>query len=49
MNDYKYIKAGDDTPFEITIYRVDARCDGRHYEVQFVRSLEEDIKRRFSV
>lgn len=36
----------DDIPFEITTYRVDARCDGRHCEVQFVRSLEEDIKRR---
>ena len=36
----------DDIPFEITTYRVDAKCNGRHCEVQFVRSLEEDVKRR---
>ena len=36
----------DDIPFETTTYRIDTRCDGRHCEVQFVRSLEEDIKRR---
>ena len=36
----------DDIPFELTTYRIDAACNGRHCEVQFVRSLEEDIKRR---
>lgn len=36
----------DDISFEVTTYRIDASCDGRHCEVQFVRSLEEDIKRR---
>lgn len=36
----------DDIPFELTTYRIDAECNGRHCEVQFVRSLEEDIKRR---
>lgn len=36
----------DDTTFEITAFRADKFCDGRHCEVQFVRSLEEDIKRR---
>lgn len=36
----------DDIPFEITTYRKDKFCDGRHCEVEFTLSLEEDIKRR---
>lgn len=33
-------------PFEITTLRVDAETDGRHAEVEFTRSWEEDAKRR---
>lgn len=36
----------DNISFEVTTYRVDTNCDGRHCEVQFTTSLEEDIKRR---
>ncbi len=36
----------DNISFEITTYRIDTNCDGRHCEVKFTRSLEEDIKRR---
>lgn len=36
----------DNISFEVTTYRVDTNCDGRHCDVQFTTSLEEDIKRR---
>lgn len=36
----------DNISFEVTTYRIDTNCDGRHCEVQFTTSLEEDIKRR---
>lgn len=36
----------DNIPFEITTYRVDTNCDGRHCEVKFTINLEEDVKRR---
>lgn len=36
----------DNISFEITTYRKDKFCDGRHCEVEFTSSLEEDIKRR---
>lgn len=36
----------DEIPFEVTTYRVDLNCNGRHCDVQFTTSLEEDIKRR---
>ena len=36
----------DDISFEVTTYRVDLNCNGRHCDVQFTTSLEEDIKRR---
>lgn len=36
----------DNISFEVTTYRVDTNCDGRHCQVQFTTSLEEDIKRR---
>jgi len=36
----------DSKPFEITTLRADKETDGRHAEVEFVRSWEEDAKRR---
>lgn len=36
----------DNISFEVTTYRIDTNCDGRHCNVQFTKSLEEDIKRR---
>jgi tRNA nucleotidyltransferase (CCA-adding enzyme) len=36
----------DREPFEITTLRADTETDGRHAEVEFVRSWEEDAKRR---
>ena len=36
----------DDEPFEITTLRADKETDGRRAEVEFVRSWEEDAKRR---
>ena len=33
-------------PFEITTLRADTETDGRHAEVEFVKSWEEDAKRR---
>lgn len=36
----------DNISFEVTTYRIDTNCDGRHCHVQFTASLEEDIKRR---
>ena len=36
----------DNEPFEITTLRADTETDGRHAEVEFVRSWEEDAKRR---
>ena len=36
----------DNEPFEITTLRADKETDGRHAEVEFVRSWEEDAKRR---
>lgn len=55
-NNYKTIPTGiehgtitviiDDIPFEITTYRIDTECDGRHCKIEFIHNLEEDIKRR---
>lgn len=55
-NNYRVIPTGiehgtvtviiDNIPFEITTYRKDKFCDGRHCEVEFTPNLEEDIKRR---
>ena len=36
----------DNEPFEITTIRADKETDGRHAEVEFVKSWEEDAKRR---
>ena len=36
----------DDKHYEITTLRVDKKCDGRHAEVEFTKSFEEDAKRR---
>jgi tRNA nucleotidyltransferase/poly(A) polymerase len=36
----------DDEPYEITTLRADTETDGRHAEVEFVKSWEEDAKRR---
>lgn len=36
----------DNISFEVTTYRIDLNCNGRHCDVQFTTSLEEDIKRR---
>jgi tRNA nucleotidyltransferase (CCA-adding enzyme) len=36
----------DSEPFEITTLRADTETDGRHAEVKFVKSWEEDAKRR---
>ena len=36
----------DNEPYEITTLRADKNTDGRHAEVAFVRSWEEDAKRR---
>jgi tRNA nucleotidyltransferase (CCA-adding enzyme) len=36
----------DKEPFEITTLRADTETDGRHAEVEFVKSWEEDAKRR---
>lgn len=33
-------------PIEVTTFRVDKKCYGRHADVQFVCSLEEDLARR---
>lgn len=55
-NNLKYIENGithgtitiiyKDIPMEVTTFRVDKDCDGRHCEVEFVKSLEEDLSRR---
>lgn len=55
-NNLKYIETGikhgtdtilyKDVPMEVTTFRVDKKCDGRHCEVEFVKSLEEDLLRR---
>ena len=36
----------DNEPYEITTLRADTETDGRHAEVEFVKSWEEDAKRR---
>jgi len=36
----------DSEPFEITTLRADTETDGRHAEVEFVKSWEEDAQRR---
>jgi tRNA nucleotidyltransferase/poly(A) polymerase len=36
----------DDEPYEITTLRADTETDGRHAEVEFVKSWKEDAKRR---
>ncbi len=36
----------DNEPYEITTLRADKETDGRHAEVEFVKSWEEDAKRR---
>ena len=55
-NNLKYIETGithgtitiiyKDIPMEVTTFRVDKNCDGRHCVVEFVSSLEEDLSRR---
>lgn len=55
-NNLKYIETGithgtitiiyKDIPMEVTTFRIDKDCDGRHCEVEFVKSLEEDLSRR---
>jgi len=55
-NNLKYIETGikhgtitlifKDISMEVTTFRVDKDCDGRHCEVEFVKSLEEDLSRR---
>lgn len=32
--------------YEITTYRIDKNCDGRHAEVEFCNNLKEDLSRR---
>lgn len=54
--DLKVIKTGidhgtvtaiwNDQPFEITTFRKDVNADGRHSEVEFTDSIEEDLGRR---
>jgi tRNA nucleotidyltransferase (CCA-adding enzyme) len=36
----------DKEPFEVTTLRIDVETDGRHAEVEFTRSFEEDAERR---
>jgi len=36
----------DGIPYEITTLRIDKKCKGREAEVEFVKSFEEDAKRR---
>lgn len=36
----------DGENYEITTFRVDRFCDGRHAEVEFARTLSEDLERR---
>ncbi len=55
-NNLKYIETGikhgtitiiyNELPIEVTTFRVDKECDGRHCEVEFVSSLKEDLSRR---
>lgn len=52
----KYIETGiehgtitiiyNNIPMEITTFRIDKGCDGRHCDVEFVKTLEEDLSRR---
>ena len=56
MKGYKIIPSGidhgtikvmlDRTEVEVTTYRVDKACDGRHADVEFTGSLEDDLARR---
>ncbi len=55
-NNLKYIETGiqhgtvtiifKDLPVEVTTFRVDTNCDGRHCDVKFVKTLREDLSRR---
>ena len=55
-NNLKYIETGikhgtitiiyNDIPMEVTTFRVDKDCDGRHCDVEFVKTLAEDLMRR---
>jgi len=55
-NNLKYIETGikhgtitifyNEIPMEVTTFRVDKDCDGRHCEVEFVKTLAEDLMRR---
>jgi len=55
-NNLRYIETGlkhgtitiiyKDLPVEVTTFRVDTNCDGRHCEVEFVKTLKEDLSRR---
>lgn len=55
-NNLKYIETGiqhgtitiifNDIPIEVTTFRADKNCDGRWCEVEFVKTLEEDLSRR---
>ena len=56
QNNLKYIETGikhgtvtviyNDIPMEVTTFRVDKNCDGRHCNVEFVKTLKEDLSRR---
>lgn len=55
-NNLKYIETGlkhgtvtiifKDLPVEVTTFRIDTNCDGRHCDVEFVSSLKKDLERR---
>lgn len=56
QNNLKYIETGikhgtvtiiySDIPMEVTTFRIDKDCDGRHCNVEFVKTLKEDLSRR---
>lgn len=56
QNNLKYIETGiehgtvtiiyKDVPIQVTTFRIDKNCDGRHADIEFVRTLKEDLKRR---
>lgn len=56
QNNLRYIETGlqhgtitiiyKDLPVEVTTFRVDTNCDGRHCEVEFIKTLKEDLARR---
>lgn len=36
----------DNIPMQVTTFRIDKNCDGRHADVEFVKTLKEDLSRR---